>query len=162
MKRLRTDHVDIYLLHQFDDETPVEETVRALDDLVTSGKTRYIGACNFAAWQVCKFLWTADRVGRGPASHDTEPVQPAEPELGGGDVWAAAGPGARSDGLQPAGRGTPERALHPGPGSSAGARCGRRRTRRATSARSPGRVRGSSARCATLRQPTAKRRARWR
>ena len=44
----------------------VEETVRALDDLVTSGKTRYIGACNFAAWQVCKFLWTADRAGADP------------------------------------------------------------------------------------------------
>ena len=66
LKRLGTDHLDVYLLHQFDDETPVEETVRVLDDLVTSGKTRYIGACNFAAWQVCKFLWTADRVGADP------------------------------------------------------------------------------------------------
>ena len=66
LRRLRTDHVDVYLLHQFDDETPVDETVRALDDLVTSGKTRYVGACNFAAWQVCKFLWTADRVGADP------------------------------------------------------------------------------------------------
>ena len=66
LRRLGTDHLDVYLLHQFDDETPVEETVRALDDLVTSGKTRYIGACNFAAWQVCKFLWTADRVGTDP------------------------------------------------------------------------------------------------
>ena len=90
LKRLRTDHVDIYLLHQFDDETPVEETVRALDDLVTSGKTRYVGACNFAAWQVCKFLWTADRVGADPARHHSEPVQPAEPVARSGDVRAAA------------------------------------------------------------------------
>ena len=66
LRRLGTDHVDVYLLHQFDDETPIDETVRALDDLVTSGKTRYIGACNFKAWQVCKFLWTADRVGTDP------------------------------------------------------------------------------------------------
>ena len=54
LRRLGADHIDVYLLHQYDDETPIEETVRALDDLVTSGKVRYVGACNFSAWQVCK------------------------------------------------------------------------------------------------------------
>lgn len=60
LKRLDTDHVDVYLVHSFDPSTPLEETVRALDDLVRSGKTRYIGCCNYAAWQVCRALWVAD------------------------------------------------------------------------------------------------------
>lgn len=60
LKRLDTDHIDVYLLHAFDDTTPLEETMRALDDLVHSGKVRYIGCCNFKAWQVCKALWIAD------------------------------------------------------------------------------------------------------
>ncbi len=60
LRRLDTDHLDVYLVHGFDEATPLEETVRALDDLVRSGKTRYIGCCNYAAWQVCRALWTAD------------------------------------------------------------------------------------------------------
>ena len=63
LKRLKTDRIDIYLLHGPDDTTPIEETVRALDDLVTQGKVLYFGCCNYAAWQVCKALWTADRLG---------------------------------------------------------------------------------------------------
>ena len=62
LARLQTDHIDVYLLHSFDSKTPLEETMRALDDLVRSGKVRYIGACNFQAWQVCKGLWAADRL----------------------------------------------------------------------------------------------------
>lgn len=56
LKRLNTDHVDVYLLHRFDDLTPLDETLRALDDLVRDGKTRYVGCCNFQAWQVVKAL----------------------------------------------------------------------------------------------------------
>jgi aryl-alcohol dehydrogenase-like predicted oxidoreductase len=60
--RLQTDYIDVYLLHAYDNTTPLEETMRVLDDLVRSGKVRYVGACNFGAWQVCKGLWTADRL----------------------------------------------------------------------------------------------------
>ena len=66
LRRLQTDHVDVYLLHHYAADTHLEETLRALDDLVTQGKTRYVGCCNYAAWQVCKALWTADRIGADP------------------------------------------------------------------------------------------------
>lgn len=62
LKRLETDYIDVYLVHVFDEQTPLEETVRALDDLIRSGKVRYVGCCNFAAWQVCRALWVADEV----------------------------------------------------------------------------------------------------
>jgi aryl-alcohol dehydrogenase-like predicted oxidoreductase len=60
LRRLATDHVDIYLAHIYDATTPLEETVRALDDVVRSGKARYVGCCNYQAWQVCRALWLAD------------------------------------------------------------------------------------------------------
>ena len=59
LKRLRTDWIDLYQIHCFDPFTPIEETLRALDDLVRSGKVRYIGCSNFAAWQVVEAAWTA-------------------------------------------------------------------------------------------------------
>ena len=66
LKRLNTDHIDIYLIHAYDEGTPQEETVRAMDDLVRSGKVRYIGCCNHQAWQACKALWIADRINATP------------------------------------------------------------------------------------------------
>lgn len=66
LARLNTDHIDVYLVHSFDDSTPLEETVRALDDLVRSGKVRYVGCCNYAAWQVCRALWIADTLKATP------------------------------------------------------------------------------------------------
>ncbi len=54
LRRLQTDYIDVYQIHEWDDETPIEETMRALDDLVRSGKVRYLGASNFAAWQLCR------------------------------------------------------------------------------------------------------------
>lgn len=66
LTRLNTDHIDVYLVHTFDDSTPLEETVRALDDLVRSGKVCYIGCCNYAAWQVCRALWIADTLKATP------------------------------------------------------------------------------------------------
>ncbi|MDE0317796.1 MAG: aldo/keto reductase [Candidatus Poribacteria bacterium] len=66
LTRLDTDHIDVYLIHGPDDTTPQEETIRALDDLVRSGKVRYIGCCNHHAWQVCKALWVADSINATP------------------------------------------------------------------------------------------------
>jgi len=54
LRRLQTDTIDLYQIHSWDDETPLEETMRALDDLVQMGKVRYVGASNFAAWQLCR------------------------------------------------------------------------------------------------------------
>ncbi|MBA3948020.1 MAG: aldo/keto reductase [Herpetosiphonaceae bacterium] len=54
LRRLNTDHIDLLQIHSWDADTPVEETMRALDDLVSSGKVRYIGASNYAAWQLCR------------------------------------------------------------------------------------------------------------
>jgi aryl-alcohol dehydrogenase-like predicted oxidoreductase len=59
LRRLKTDWIDLYQVHRFDPLTPIEETVCALDDLVTAGKVRYIGCSNFAAWQLTEAVWTA-------------------------------------------------------------------------------------------------------
>jgi aryl-alcohol dehydrogenase-like predicted oxidoreductase len=61
LTRLGTDYIDLYQIHGFDPLTPIEETLRALDDLVKSGKVRYIGCSNMAAWQVMKALWVSDK-----------------------------------------------------------------------------------------------------
>ncbi len=66
LQRLETDYIDVYLVHVFDEDTPLEETIRALDDLVHSGKVRYIGCCNFAAWQVCRSLWVSSDLKAAP------------------------------------------------------------------------------------------------
>ncbi|MEQ1954612.1 aldo/keto reductase [Mesorhizobium sp. CN2-181] len=63
LKRLGTDHIDLYFMHGFDALTPVDETLRALDDLITAGKIGYIGCSNFSGWHVMKALATSDRYG---------------------------------------------------------------------------------------------------
>lgn len=63
LKRLETDHIDIYHMHGFDGNTPVEETLRALDDLVASGKVRYIACSNFSGWHLMKSLSVSERYG---------------------------------------------------------------------------------------------------
>ena len=63
LRRLQTDWIDVYYLHWPDPLTPIEETLRALDDLVRAGKVRYIGACNLAAWQVVEAEWVARELG---------------------------------------------------------------------------------------------------
>jgi aryl-alcohol dehydrogenase-like predicted oxidoreductase len=63
LRRLKTDHIDLYYMHGFDAITPVEETLRALDDLVTSGKVCYIGCSNFSGWHLMKSLATSDKYG---------------------------------------------------------------------------------------------------
>jgi len=61
LRRLGTDWIDLYQVHCWDERTPVEETLRALDDLVRAGKVRYIGASNYAAWQLMKALAVSER-----------------------------------------------------------------------------------------------------
>lgn len=61
LRRLRTDHIDLYQCHGWDGQTPLEETLRALDDLVRSGKVRYVGCSNFSAWHLMKALGISDR-----------------------------------------------------------------------------------------------------
>jgi aryl-alcohol dehydrogenase-like predicted oxidoreductase len=63
LRRLRTDYIDLYQMHGFDAVTPIDETLRALDDLVTSGKVRYIGCSNFSGWHLMKSLSISDRYG---------------------------------------------------------------------------------------------------
>ena len=59
LRRLQTDYIDLYQMHFADPSTPIEETLRALDDLVHQGKVRYIGCSNFSAWQTCEAIWTS-------------------------------------------------------------------------------------------------------
>jgi aryl-alcohol dehydrogenase-like predicted oxidoreductase len=66
LRRLRTDHIDVYYMHGFDENTPVEETLKALDALVTSGKVTYVACSNFSGWQLMKSLAISDRYGWAP------------------------------------------------------------------------------------------------
>ncbi len=63
LRRLQTDYIDLYQMHFPDFETPLDETLRALDDLVRSGKVRYIGCSNYPAWLLVKALWISDKLG---------------------------------------------------------------------------------------------------
>ncbi len=73
LKRLKTDFIDLYQVHRPDPSTPIEETIRALDDLVRAGKVRYLGVSNFAGWQIADAQWTARELGASPfISHQDE------------------------------------------------------------------------------------------
>lgn len=63
LKRLKTDYVDLYQIHTFDPDTPLEETLLALEDMVRSGKVRYIGASNYFAWELMKAIGISERLG---------------------------------------------------------------------------------------------------
>jgi aryl-alcohol dehydrogenase (NADP+) len=63
LRRLQTDYLDLYQIHRFDYETPIEETLSALHDVVKAGKALYIGASSMFAWQFAQMLWTSDRMG---------------------------------------------------------------------------------------------------
>src|SRR2546428_13660083 len=63
LRRLGTDYVDLYQLHHPDPETPIDETLRALDDVVRSGKARYVGCSNFSAYQVARALGRSEVLG---------------------------------------------------------------------------------------------------
>jgi aryl-alcohol dehydrogenase-like predicted oxidoreductase len=66
LRRLDTEYIDLYQIHTPDPETPIDETIAALDDLVRSGKVRYLGNSNFAGWQIADADWTARTAGRTP------------------------------------------------------------------------------------------------
>jgi len=66
LRRLQTDTIDLLYVHRYDDTTPIEETMRALDDLVRSGKVRYVGASNFMSWQIARANLLADFHGWSP------------------------------------------------------------------------------------------------
>src|SRR5579875_1080209 len=85
LRRLRTDYLDLYYLHQPDPATPLEESLEAMDRLVRAGKVRYLGASNYASWQVCRLLWLAEADG-WPAVRVVQPLynllaRGIEPEL---------------------------------------------------------------------------------
>ena len=61
LKRLDTHFIDLYQTHSMDNETPIEETMRALDDLVHQGKVRYLGCSNYSAWRLCQALWVSNK-----------------------------------------------------------------------------------------------------
>src|SRR4030095_8827988 len=63
LRRLKTDHIDLYQIHGWDEAVRVEERMRTLDDLVRAGKVRYIGASNFDAWQLCRSNDVAEMFG---------------------------------------------------------------------------------------------------
>jgi len=102
LRRLRTDHIDLYQVHEWDGQTPLEETLDTLDTLVRSGKVRYIGCSNYAGWQLLKALGTSDRL---PAALR----QPADLLLAAGARGRVrararrAGPGAGDPRLEPTG-----------------------------------------------------------
>ena len=73
LRRLGTDYIDLYQVHYWDPETPLEETLRTLNDMVQQGKIRYLGCSNFAAWQLCRALWVSER-------HDLERFESVQPE----------------------------------------------------------------------------------
>ena len=77
LRRLGTDYVDLYQIHRWDYETPIEETLEALHDVVKAGKARYIGASSMYAWQFCKALYLADSSRLDAVRLDAEPLQPA-------------------------------------------------------------------------------------
>ncbi len=66
LRRLQTDYIDLYQVHSWDPDAPLDETLRALDDLVRDGKVRYVGCSNYAVWQLTWALWIADQRGYAP------------------------------------------------------------------------------------------------
>jgi aryl-alcohol dehydrogenase-like predicted oxidoreductase len=81
LRRLGTDRIDVYLLHVFDAATPLDEQFRALDDLVRQGKVRYVGVCNYQAWQICQVLNVQARINASPLITAQNPYSLLDREL---------------------------------------------------------------------------------
>ena len=105
LRRLGTDYLDVYYIHRFDDQVPVEETMEVLHDVVRAGKVRYLGASSMWAWQFAK-LQTRRRAGRlDHVLRDAGPVQRAQARGGAGHDPALPRPGRRADAVLAAGQG---------------------------------------------------------
>ena len=83
LKRLGTDHIDIYYLHKEDHATPLEETVRAMGDLIRAGKVRYFGVSNYRAWRVAEICNICDRLGIDRPDRQPALLQRHEPHARG-------------------------------------------------------------------------------
>ena len=82
LQRLGLDHIDLYQLHRPESHTPIDETLRALDDLVRQGKVRYLGTSTFAAWQLVESLWGERSTRAEPVRERAAAVSPARPPPG--------------------------------------------------------------------------------
>lgn len=78
LRRLRTDHIDLYQIHRPDPHIPIDETLRALDDLIRDGKVRYIGTSTFAAWQIVEALYVARELGLNRFICEQPPYHPLD------------------------------------------------------------------------------------
>ncbi len=78
LRRLKTDRIDLYQLHRPDAHIAVDETLRAMDDLVRAGKVRYIGTCNYGSWQVVESLWASRELGLNRFVSDQSPYNMAD------------------------------------------------------------------------------------
>ena len=102
LRRLGTDYVDLYQIHRWDDETPIEETMATLHDVVRAGKARYIGASTMRAWQFAKAQHTAQAAGWTAFVSMQNRYNLAQPGRRAGDDPAVPRPGRRPHPLQPA------------------------------------------------------------
>ena len=109
LRRLRTDYIDLYMGHQPDSCVPIEETLRAFDDLVQQGKVRYVGCSNHSAWQVMKALAVSDRAGPDPLRLPAGQLLAHRPRRRARDHPARARPVRGPDGVEPAARGAAHR-----------------------------------------------------
>ncbi len=109
LRRLRTDYIDIYQMHGFDALTPVEETLRTLDDLVRSGKVRYIGCSNYSGWHLMKSLAVSGEIWARALCRAPGILFAGGPRVRVGADAAGDRPARRHAGLEPAGGRAPDR-----------------------------------------------------
>lgn len=108
LRRLGTDYIDLYYIHRFDPETPIEETIQALDDLVRAGKVRYLGASSMPAWRFAQMRY-GGRQRLDSFRGDAKSLQSHIPRRGTGDDAVMSGGGDRGLSLESVGAGPPGR-----------------------------------------------------
>ena len=118
LKRLQLDHIDLYQIHGFDPATPIEETLRALDQLVRHGHVRYVGVSNWAAWQIAKALGISERLGLARFESLQAYYTRRRPRPGARAGSDAAQRRRGPDGVEPAGRRPAQRQVRPRPAAA--------------------------------------------